>query len=381
MLSQIQNQICQLFFKFTDLPVFIINKAGKIDYQYKSIFTPDLSEETIKLIMKQSFSDKFNIMYMYECEKILVIPVSEKISSEAYLILWPNINLPKSNNIYKEFMPEMSAERLGNSGKLLYYALFNQLIDSSNLKSLYVDDNGMKHVVKEKDIIEEREYKNFHKSYLSESDFFKTIEDGDIAAFDEKYSLFLKTGVYGKLSNSELRGKKNLIIAATTLATRAAIRGGLYNEKAYTLSDQFIRHVESLTSISNMALLIREICEVFLKQVCNSKRSNISRDVYHCEEYIYNHLYEKISLEQLSGYVSLNKSYLSDKFKKETGKTITEYVMFLKVEEAKRILVFSDKDITSIYTLLGFNDQSHFTKVFKKYVGKTPFQYRRQYLL
>lgn len=55
-----------------------------------------------------------------------------------------------------------------------------------------------------------------------------------------------------------------------------------------------------------------------------------------------------------------NRSYLSTKFKKETGMIISDYIMKEKIEEAKRLLRYTDKSATAIAAYLGFSSQSHF---------------------
>ncbi|MDQ0233070.1 YesN/AraC family two-component response regulator [Metabacillus malikii] len=65
-------------------------------------------------------------------------------------------------------------------------------------------------------------------------------------------------------------------------------------------------------------------------------------------------------------------------FKKEVGISVTEYIQRTKIEEAKKLISFSDYSLSKIHTLLNFTDQSYFTKVFKKYTGYTPKQYRMQ---
>ena len=56
--------------------------------------------------------------------------------------------------------------------------------------------------------------------------------------------------------------------------------------------------------------------------------------------------------------------------------TLTDFILREKIEEAKRLLRYSDKSLSLIANYLGFSSQSHFTKTFKKYAQKTPKQYR-----
>jgi AraC-like DNA-binding protein len=72
---------------------------------------------------------------------------------------------------------------------------------------------------------------------------------------------------------------------------------------------------------------------------------------------------------------------LSFLFKKEVGITVSEYIQQTKIDEVKKLLAYSKTPISEICSLLNFNDQSYFTKVFKKVVGITPKQYRERYHL
>ena len=72
----------------------------------------------------------------------------------------------------------------------------------------------------------------------------------------------------------------------------------------------------------------------------------------------------------------MSRTHLAAKFKSECGMTLTDFILREKVEEAKRLLRYSDKTLSMIGEYLGFSSQSHFTKTFKKYARQTPGQYR-----
>ena len=74
----------------------------------------------------------------------------------------------------------------------------------------------------------------------------------------------------------------------------------------------------------------------------------------------------------------LSRPYLSMKFKRETGMTLTDYILTQKTEEAKRLLRYSDKTSSAIAAYLGFSSQGHFGRVFRKYAGMTPNEYREK---
>ena len=95
--------------------------------------------------------------------------------------------------------------------------------------------------------------------------------------------------------------------------------------------------------------------------------------------YIQHHMSEPITAEKMAEELFLNRSYLSRKFKEETGETLTDFILKEKTEEAKRLLRYSDKPLTAIASYLGFSSASHFSRVFKTYVGSTPSEYREKH--
>ena len=97
--------------------------------------------------------------------------------------------------------------------------------------------------------------------------------------------------------------------------------------------------------------------------------------------YITIHLHEKITLENAADAVGLSPCHLSRIFKKEVGMSIVDYVQKERVEAAKHMLVNSDETLASISQYLYFSTQSYFIRIFKKYTGVTPGQYRRSHSL
>ena len=72
----------------------------------------------------------------------------------------------------------------------------------------------------------------------------------------------------------------------------------------------------------------------------------------------------------------LHPSYFSTVFKNSTGLSFKEYLNKVRIEESKILLLNTDFSIIDIAIAVGFEDQSYFSKVFKKYTGTTPKQFR-----
>ena len=91
------------------------------------------------------------------------------------------------------------------------------------------------------------------------------------------------------------------------------------------------------------------------------------------------HISEAVSAEAIARALYISRPYLSKKFKEETGENLTDFVLQEKTEEAKRLLRYSDKSLTAIGAYLGFSSPGHFSRVFKKYAGVSPREYRERY--
>lgn len=94
-------------------------------------------------------------------------------------------------------------------------------------------------------------------------------------------------------------------------------------------------------------------------------------------KYINEHINENVSLSLGANLCNMSQSQFSRTFKKETGKTFKEYVLLKKIEQAKFYIKTTDKSFGEISDFLGFEDSSYFTKLFKKYEGITPKEYKK----
>lgn len=93
-------------------------------------------------------------------------------------------------------------------------------------------------------------------------------------------------------------------------------------------------------------------------------------------KYINENINENVSLSLGANLCNMSQSQFSRTFKKETGKTFKEYILLKKIEQAKFYIKTTDKSFSEISDFLGFEDSSYFTKLFKKYEGITPKEYK-----
>ncbi|MBP5312896.1 MAG: helix-turn-helix domain-containing protein [Clostridia bacterium] len=226
---------------------------------------------------------------------------------------------------------------------------------------------------------EYRENIRVHNTYDLENLLMDMIRKGDTAALREWLSAAPAVGG-GDVGPNLIRQHKNIFIVTATLASRAAIRGGMMQEDAFNLSDEYIQKCEMLENLDRITNLQYHMILDFTERVESLHRGkNSTKLVTDVANYVRHHLSEPISVESMAEEFYISRPYLSAKFRKETGQTLTDFILSEKTEEAKRLLRYSDKSLLSISEYLGFSSQSHFIRVFKKYAGANPGEYREKH--
>ena len=215
-----------------------------------------------------------------------------------------------------------------------------------------------------------------HNTLALEEALMDMVRRGDTAAL-KSWMAAAPAVRGGTIATTQLRQLRNTFIVSATLASRAAIRGGMREEEAFSLSDGYIQRVELLTDpgkIMNLQYsMVLEYTEQVEKLHLGRHPSKLATDV---ANYVRHHLSEPISTEKMAEEFYLSRPYLSAQFKRETGQTLTDYILTEKTEEAKRLLLYSDKPAAAIGAYLGFSSHGHFIRVFKKYAGLTPNDFR-----
>lgn len=315
-------------------------------------------------------------------EAILVGPVfSQRPShSEIMDILHKYQIPPKHSKILQEFfqyIPKFSFQQFCSLLSLIYREFIGRdLIYNTLFKE---DKNIQSHIANEHSlqVTKAKEEEIFHNSYRYEQQYLHYVETGNIEGLKRFFSnpLFVQTG---RLADNNLRQAKNLAIASTTLATRAAIKGGVSVENAYQLSDIYIQQSEKLQDIEGIDQLQYSMLLDFTNRVSRVRYpKNISSDSYQAIQFIQKHTNQPLNVGDIAKYLARSRSHLSRNFKKEVGVSLNEFIMKAKLEEAKQLLIYTNQSISEISNYLCFSSQSYFQNKFKYFFNCTPYNYRK----
>lgn len=163
-----------------------------------------------------------------------------------------------------------------------------------------------------------------------------------------------------------------------TVLSRAALDGGAPTQEILSFNVLLTEELNSIRNSDEMLTRMNKALFFYCETVPQMFERSITMPIKNAIQYINSHYKEDIKLIEVAGHVHLNASYFSQQFKKETGVSFSEYVIGLRIEEGKELLVNTLQPILDIAIALGFSSDSYFCRVFKKKIGKTPQKYRER---
>ena len=137
-------------------------------------------------------------------------------------------------------------------------------------------------------------------------------------------------------------------------------------------------------------LIIRQCISILLNLVARNlilhdyeqvNENRKAQDIMKIITYIQQHIGHKemLTLEALANKFSISKNYLGEYFKKQTGISLQDYILDYKLKLVETRLKYSNTRLKEIAFELGFNDESHLSKLFKKHKKMTPTQYKKSH--
>lgn len=212
--------------------------------------------------------------------------------------------------------------------------------------------------------------------YQTENRLLRAISQGQTQKAESILSQLSFRLVEPRTADS-IRNLKNYLIISNTLMRKAAEQGSVHPIHIDHISGYFARKIELLSHQSDAEGLAREMTHKYCLLVKNHSLKAYSLPIQKVITSIDCDLTADLSLKAQAERLKVNPSYLSTLFKKETGTTLTDYVNQKRVEHAIFLLNSTSLQVQSIAQQCGIPDVNYFSKTFKKIVGKTPMEYRK----
>lgn len=226
--------------------------------------------------------------------------------------------------------------------------------------------------------VKEQDYHSIRQLYLvEEPELIAAVKRGDRAAAREIINRLL-VGIYFASRSRPVLLKSFLLELIVTLS-RAAVEAGA--DPSETLGANYSR-LPDLAAIEGEEELtgwLVSMLETTMDAINAHHRYPVSVLLSETMRYMREHADEDLSRDEIAKLACLSPTHFSRVVKQTFGHSFTELLASFRVERAREMLVHTDKTLAEISADCGFTDQSYFTKVFQKYTGQTPRDYRRQH--
>lgn len=165
-----------------------------------------------------------------------------------------------------------------------------------------------------------------------------------------------------------------------TVISRAMIRDRQNLPVCFSKNNYLLKSIEGSTTIEEIISIILDCVSFYSTLSADYSNAKHPEIITEATGYIKQHYAEKITLLDVAEYCSISSSYLSKILREDLNSSFTEYTNMVRVEKSKELLQKNMK-VMDIAAACGFEDQSYFTKVFKKATGMNPCKYRDQFAL
>lgn len=182
--------------------------------------------------------------------------------------------------------------------------------------------------------------------------------------------------MFGKRVPDPVRNAKNYCIIMNTLLRKAAEQGGVHPIYIDRVSSEFAAKIELIVSVKTVSELMREMFSSYCSLVYKHSMKKYSPVVKRTILIIESDIAAELSLHTLANAQGISSGYLATVFKRETGRTVSEYIREKRIKHAMYLLSTTHLQVQTIALHCGIVDVQYFSKLFKKQIGKTPREYR-----
>lgn len=217
--------------------------------------------------------------------------------------------------------------------------------------------------------------KTMEMRYSFENELMRAVSLGQLHMEKRLLSAF-SDRAFEKRTSDLLRNAKNYGVIMNTLLRKAAESGGVHPVYLDRVSSEFALKIEQMEALSESGTLMGEMFRTYCRLVRKHTLQHLSSIVQKTVLLIDADLSANLSPGLLAKKQSVSLGYLSTIFKRETGKTISEYIRKKRIGYAAHLLSTTDLQVQVVALHCGIMDVQYFSKIFKRQTGKTPKEYR-----
>ncbi len=274
-----------------------------------------------------------------------------------------------------EDVPYVSSSKVNSLSILLFMAVgFINNVSASNRMLEIQDSDAIQGQIGDYILELKSGDKNYDYPIKTEKELIASI-----AEYDKPKAQKLLNELLGQIlfsSGGDFSKIRSRIYELLVIISRAAIDAGASPDQTFNINHIFFTKAQSTKNIDELCLLLTEFMNRYIDSLfdfADVKNADVIRKAVH---YMRRCCTEKVSLDDVAKVVYLSPTYFSKMFKSEMGCSFNTYLNRLRVEKSKHLLLQADLRLADIACMSGFEDQSYFTKVFKRVTGVSPHYFR-----
>lgn len=404
-LSEYLTSSIEAFSDITGIPVTYFNNADQIVREFKKddkicnifqIYTDKDSPCRKNLSSAGQFASRLGEPYIFLCKaglaNIAISLIIDEVFS-GYFVAGPIIMGELRSSIARNFnhlndlndsqkaiakmfagkMRVFEPNQISQIALLFYNCIITSVSganDYSALRTQYSEQNKVNMSI--------QNYKKKHMSveypYDLEKVLIDNVSSGQVSSAKENLEKLLST--FSILEAGNLEGIKAKTLWLFAIIIRIASESDSNLNQIIDTDLDIINRLNDTESYNELVSVSVNLITRISKNMLSSIYSGRSQIIIKALQFINKNYQEKISLKDIETNLHVNASYFSTLFKQEMGVTFTDYLNSLKIEHACHLLTETNLSIIDVSLSTGFDDQSYFTKVFKKAKGMTPKAYR-----
>jgi two-component system response regulator YesN len=201
------------------------------------------------------------------------------------------------------------------------------------------------------------------------------VKNGDRAGAREILNELL--GVLLFHNPGDINVLKARMLELLTILSRAAVEAGADANILLTRNQGHINAVLKFHTPEQLCAWIPQPLEEFIDYVCQIRTRNPAAPVRQAINYLEANYHQNVTLPGVARHVGLSPSRIEHLFKQYTSRTLSDYLMRLRVEHAKRLLLTTSLSAPEICRQIGYRQQPYFSRIFKRITGLTPTAFRK----
>lgn len=298
----------------------------------------------------------------YEVIEFLHLTIEHAAKLKLFYQSLPVCDTTQITDIFQLVWERISDTPSSSEVTLLDYRILSRELNSSAVPTKEI----------EKNII----YKTMEERYLLEEKMLHAISIGDVEKAQE-YSKSTSSFAESLVRTKDfIRNKKNLLTIANTLCRKAAQAGGVHPVYLDEISTKWAIRIENTSSLEALDNMMPHMIRAYCILVKNHSLAQYSPIVKKAVNYIKLNIASPLTVSEVAHEVGVSPDYLTRLFKKELDAPVISFINQKRIQASLKLLNTTDLYIQDIGDMVGIPDTSYFNKLFKKYIGISPKQYR-----